>query len=600
MQVKDYNLSHKQISSMESYARYVLGEDHYKLVGRFYDSIVQSRAQYRVVLTRKCFNLLNVYYWCRKKDNPDDSTAFSSLFYSDNTLISSIPQIAAYYVLFNRVPDILIIDDILIHGRTINSLIDDFIDRLTEYLRYCKVNKDRDEVERDVLRFLTIKVMVQNNKPLLMKGQYVRRIELLDGTGSVWDAVKWHDLSFRTSRLISENIFSNTAYVLSMYEIDIELISRRAVEMDFTESAWKKRGTRNVWVKPLYRPDGSIAALYTIRLNQNSIDNQFTAVPFIMMADFNVDFAQELFDSVGAVMPDKPEKTLGLSKLIPLMLSYNLLLLFLQDYSGDVKIDRDKIFSGAGNGSQIRGAYASMLEQTKPFLTMEQLNALILRATAGSAPLSHISRHGGRQADEVIACEGENLEKEAYLQYSGQKQISGNAPRNPVRELLDILDTSTIEKLADSVGDILRLTDTGSLALSSYDRKHFVSCTYRAGEQSQFIHPKKYMEQIPVLCEMERDCMGVREDILERVRNMYSKDKALCSALCGYINTLYDSGQHLSSWDINYFSWTETDFEKYPELKKRSRNDRIELQMILNSIQRIDAIKRYRKLYPKQ
>ena len=200
----------------------------------------------------------------------------------------------------------------------------------------------------------------------------------------------------------------------------------------------------------------------------------------------------------------------------------------------------------------------------------------------------------------MIACEGENLEKEAYLQYSGQKQISGNAHRNPVRELLDILDTSTIEKLADSVGDILRLTDTGSLALSSYDRKHFVSCTYRAGEQSQFIHPKKYMEQIPVLCEMERDCMGVREDILERVRNMYSKDKALCSALCGYINTLYDSGQHLSSWDINYFSWTETDFEKYPELKKRSRNDRIELQMILNSIQRIDAIKRYRKLYPKQ
>ena len=101
-----------------------------------------------------------------------------------------------------------------------------------------------------------------------------------------------------------------------------------------------------------------------------------------------------------------------------------------------------------------------------------------------------------------------------------------------------------------------------------------------------------------MLCEIERDCMGNIDDMLKRVRAMYGDDKTLCSALCGYVNMLYSSGQLLSDWDINYYSWVETDFEKYPELKNRSKHDRIELQMILNSIQRMDAIKQYHNLYP--
>lgn len=598
MKIEDYRLSSKQISDLELYSRSVLGEEYYKMVGRFYDSVVQSRVQYRVAATRKCLNLLNTYYWCRKKDNPDDNDAFSSLFYSDNALISNIPQIATHYVLFNIMPRILIIADILTYGRTINSLIDDFIDRLTEYLRYHKVNKNRDEVEYDVLQFLTIKVMARSDKPLIMKRQYFERIELLDGTASIWEPIKCHDLSSKTSRLISENIFSNTAYTLSMFEVDAELISQHARDMSFTKSVWEKRGIRNVWVKPLYRPDGSIAALYTIRLNQNSINNQFTAVPFVMTADFNADFAQELFDSIGADMPDKPENIFGLSELIPLTLSYALLLLLRQNYSGSIKIDRDKLFSSVGNGSQIRKAYALMLEQDKPFLTWEQLDSLILRATASSESLADINADESQPIDEIIACEDENLEREAYLQYSGQKQANFAVSKNPVKELFNKMDTSTVEKLTNSVGDILRLADTDSLTLSFHDNKHFISCMYRAGEQSQFIHPKKYMEQIAVLCEIERDCMRDREDILERVRKMYGNDKTLCNALCSYINMLYDSGQFLSDWNINYYALAEVDFEKYPELQNRSQSDRTELQMILNAMQRTAAIEQYRRLYP--
>lgn len=236
MQIENYKLSSKQISDLELYSRSVLGEEYYKMVGRFYDSIVQSRAQYRVVLTRKCFNLLNIYHWCRKKTHPDDNTEFSSLFYSDNTLIAKIPDIAMDYILFNKIPDITIISDILIHGRSVNALIDDFIKKLTDYLQLNGIDMTFEEVKNDVLCFLKIKIMVQNDKPLLMNRQYIQHIELLDGTGSVWEAVKWHDLSLKISRLISENVFSNTSYALSMFEVDEKDIAERVGNLGFVRS----------------------------------------------------------------------------------------------------------------------------------------------------------------------------------------------------------------------------------------------------------------------------------------------------------------------------------------------------------------------------
>lgn len=598
----DYVLSPKQISALELNTRSVLGEEHYKMLGRFYDSILESRAEYKVVLTRKCFNLLNVYHWCRKKQLPDD-TKFSSQYYSDNTLISSIPKIAMSYVLFNRIPDLLIIDDILIHGRSINKLVDEFIDKLTDYLNYCNVKKERKEVERDVLCFLKIKVMVQNDKPLLLKGQYYQRLELLDGAESIWNAAKWHDLSSRTSRLISENFFSNTAYVLSMYEADKKQIEQLAADNGFICSHWEKRYVRDVWVKPLRRSDESIAAIYTLRLTQNSIDGKFSAVPFVFTADFDIQYVEDMYKRLGARLEEKPYDAIGLAKMIPLILSHNLLLLMLRDYNGVKNLDIDKILCGVGKGSDTVDAYNKLVKRTERIYSWDEFDSLILEATKSSEPLISKFSSADKPLDELIANEGEMIEKQAYLEYIGEREPGCHVHRKPIRELFAEIDSSTEETLADSIGDMLRMTDTGSIAISSQNNeknRHLSSCVYRAGEQSQFIHPKKYIEQLPVLFEIERDCKGKREDILERIKVMYGEDMALCRELCSYTNMLYSSGQFLNDWDINYLSWAENDYERYPELKEQTQENRMIMQMALISIRKTKAIKKYRLLFPKQ
>lgn len=595
MQIINYDISGKQISDLKSYVKAVLGIEYYDRVGKFYDFVANSRARYRVILTRKCFNLLNTYYWCSKRGDRTNDITFGSLFQSRDMLISSIPQIASEYVLFNKMPDILLIEDSIFHGQTINDFLDHFITELTKYLNEHGIDESREEVEDNVLRFLTVKIMAQTSTPLLLKRPYFNRLELLGGGSSILAPLVKHDLSFRTSRLVSENIFSNTMRLFSAYEVDADFISHRAVEMGFIESAWNKRDVRNVWVRPLYRADGNIVAIYAVCLNQNRVDKQFTVTPIVMTADFSIDCVQELYSSVDAVMPDIPEKIRGVSNLIPFMLSYDLLMLFFQG-SDIIKIDKDKIFGNANKNSDTWDAGVSMLTQTEPFLTMEQLESLILKATENADPLICIN-HTGQPVNELIANEGEHYEIEIYQQYNSWRPMTG-AVKHHIRDLFSKVDISTEEMLVNSVGDVFRSINAGYITMDFQAGNNAVSCLYVINERVLFIHPMQYQNCFSVLCEIERDCLDNKEKMLERIRKMYGNDVALCDELCDYVTMLYDSGQFVHDWNVNYCSTVEVDFEKYPELRDRSRDDRIELQMILNSMERMKSVDQYRKLYP--
>lgn len=602
VQVQNYTLSEKQISDLQLYSRSVLGEDYYKMVGRFYDSLVNTEVDYRVVLTRKCFNLLYVYHWCNRKKRTDAD--FSSLFYSDNTLIANIPRIAAYYVMFGRMPDILIVDDILIHGRSIGKLITEFVNKLTDYLKDHGIKTTCEEVEADVLRFMEVRVMVQNDKPPLMKRQFFQRLNLLDGNKSRWSPAKWHELSYRISRLISENIFSNTAYVFSVFEAVGLPIVKNAKKNGFTCTEWDNRCFRQVWVRPLLRrSDNSTVALYTIRLTKNSVDGNLSAVPFIISSDLDLGVAEKIYKILNVRMEEILQKCFGLSKMLPLMLSHELLLHMVEGYDGEIKIDIDKMFSGAGNGSDTRKAFEAIAKRTEPLFTWDQLDDLILEATRNSPPLI-IGQHDGCDSlEELVANEGEQIERDVYHVYQkkdpeNEEVVSTRLSNKSINELFARLSSQTQEKMDKNISDLLRMMDMGFVAITSQENKNRVQCVYRACEQSQFIHPKRYMVQLPVLCEMERDCMGSRNGISERIHRMYGEDKKLCKELCEFTNRLYDSGQLLEDWYINYSSWAEIDYEKYPELKDHDPKDRIRLQMILNSVNRMREMERYRELYP--
>ena len=181
---------------------------------------------------------------------------------------------------------------------------------------------------------------------------------------------------------------------------------------------------------------------------------------------------------------------------------------------------------------------------------------------------------------------------EAFLEYSGQKKPSATAERKPIRNLfLPIENLTHIQDVNDDavlVGDFLRHMDRGCVSVGARLREcknseKVISCEYRAGEQSQFIRPKKYADYLPVLIEMEKDCVYDCEQIIERINHVYEDNPKIRAKLEEYTKKLYASGQKFSDWDINWFNWIEIDDTTMRAFPNRNQKELLITQMILKS-----------------
>lgn len=616
-------LTNVQSQNLKDSMRSVLGEEYYALTGDLFFYALQSKARYVVFMARRCFNLMNLFYranyWVPDKN-------FEQRVLSDSGLLANVPSIAYRYAAFSTIPQILIADDILIHGRGINNLINAFIDSLERFLDERGFEFSREALERDVIKSITIRVMVQNNKPLLMKSVYYQRL-IADGyEPNIWEPRRWHELSSRISRLMSENIFSNTSFTFSLFGNVEGAVEDAANKLGFIKSGWNKRYISDAWVKPLKRSNGDVAAFYTLRITQNMTDKSFCVVPFIFASDIDIESSKILFKNIcgekigGAIFESHFSDKVS-AEFLYLALSYNLLLLIQEETGSDGlitldKLDFDKIILNFGKDTIFADAINLLLDFKTPFLSWERMNMYLLDATNSSDPLISSSCKGrtavyndvGEALEETVAYEGEEVERIAYLEYSGQKSISKKSKLNPIRSLFSKIESQinllNDNGVADLVGNFLRQMDRGYVAVTTKilddDGTQRLSCVYRAAEVSQFIHSKKYSGYLPVLIEMEKDCSYICERIVERIDRFYDEKPEIKTKLKNYTIALYASGQKLMDWDINWLHWTEIDDDTAKIFGNQSQDDLIISQMILNSMNNTESLKRYRTLYPKR
>lgn len=624
---KGVALTAVQSQNLKDSMRSVLGEEYYALTGDLFFYALNSKARYVVFMARRCFNLMNLFYRANYT-NPDKD--FEQRVLSDSGLLANVPSIAYRYAAFSTIPQILIADDILIHGRGINNLIDAFIDSLESFLDERGFDFSREALERDVVKSITIRVMVQNNKPLLMKSAYYQRL-IADGyEPNIWEPRQWHELSSRISRLMSENIFSNTSFTFSLFSnenTDVkEPVEFAAKKLGFTKSGWNKRYISDAWVKPLKRNNGDIAAFYTLRITQNMTDKSFCAVPFIFASNIDIESSKILFKHIlgekiiNAILGSHFSEKVS-AEFLYLALSYNLLLLIQEEADSDDlitldKLDFDKIILNFSKDTIFADAIHLLLDFKTPFLSWERMNKYLLDATNSSEPLicgsceskPSVYHDIGEALEETVAYEGEEIERIAYLEYSGQKSISKKSKLNPIRSLFSKMEAqanlSNDNDVTDLVGNFLRQMDRGYVAVTTkildYDGIQRLSCVYRAAEVSQFIHSKKYSGYLPVLIEMEKDCSYICERIVDRIDSFYKDRPDIKTKLENYTRALYASGQKLMDWDINWLHWTEIDDDTARIFGNQSQDDLIISQMILNSMNNTESLKRYRTLYPKR
>ena len=620
-------LTDKQRQDLKNNMRVVLGELHYALTESLFLVALNSKARYIVFLARRCFNLMNLYY---RANYTIPNESYEQRVLSDSGLLANVPSIAYRYIALGSIPEILIVDDILIHGRGINKLIDDFIDSLKRFMDSRGFEYSSEDLEHKVVKSITIRVIVQNNKPLLMKSSYYQRL-MADGySPTIWEPRRWHELSSSISRVVSESIFSNTSFTLSLYsdkDSDVKnLVEEAAIRLGFVKSAWSKRFVSDAWVKPLKRQNGDISSFYTLRITQNMIDDSICVVPFVFASGIDYNFSREiykrLFDDNALNVIFKsclPEKVCA--EFIYLILSYNLLMLIQDEckISNLVTIDKldiDKIILNFGKDTVFASGINELLKSKAPLFSWEEMDTYLLASTSNSKPLISCSHKSGaakyrnveEALEEIVAKEGEELERIAYLEYSGQKSISKTTKLNPVCDLFyDVVSQTYLSSdsdIADLVGNFLRQMDRGYVAVTTkileQGEQQYISCVYRAAEASHFIHSKKYSDYLPVLIEMENDCSCNCDRIIERINRFYEDMPEVKIKLTEYTKALYDSGQKLVDWDINWLHWTEIDDATIRIFGNQSRDDLLISQMILRSLNNAESLRKYRAVYSKR
>lgn len=623
MQIQDKNfegaiLTDVQQKEMKMYMKSNLGEEDYKLVENFFFTALDYGAKYVVVGSQRCYILMNLFY--RTIFNKPDER-FEEHFLTIDGLLANIPLIAYRYIALGSIQKILIVDDILVYGKEISYLIDIFIQALKDYLEAKGFEYSLEDLEREVKNAIDIRVMIQNDKPLLMKSTYYQKTMSNENKPNIKKPSLWHEFLSQIMRVTTKGIFSNAKYSISLYgDTNVKnLVEDTVKQLGFLKSVWNERYVDDVWVKALKRDNNEIIAFYTYHIVQNDVDKSFHIIPFILGTDMELSSSETLLKNVFGeklggelISPYLPKEVKA--EFVYLVLNYNLLLLLQKEnvISKD-KLDIDKIRLNYGNDTIFSKGFEELLKFDKAFLSWEQINAYLLTATRESKCLISNEQSGvlchniSDILEESIAKEKEEIDRIAYLESSGQKSNSKEIKFNSVQNLLNRVTEQKGLSENDTVklvGSLLRQIKRGYVIdipqIQKIQGIQYITNMYYITEAASFIELKKYSDYLCVLYEMESDCSYNCDRLIERINKFYKDEKGIKTNLENLVRMLYSSGQKIFDWDINWLLWTEIDEETVRIFGDKSQEDLIISQMILRSLNNSDALKEYRKVFPKR
>lgn len=606
------------------FSRSVLGDEYYRLIENFFEEVWHSDATYKVFLARRCLNLMYLFYKCR--ENGDNSYIRSDL-YSDSSLLANVPEIADIYMAFGMIPQILLVDDVLIHGRSINTFIDSFVSSILSYCEKCGKIYKRSEVEQAVQDSLKIKVLVQNDHYLLVNRSFINSIEYC----KKWSPANWHGLSSRITQLVSDGFFSNTSYTLSLYEHKKEDLHRffeeAAEKKGFVKSEWSRGLRRDVWIRPLKNSSSDIMALYTVRFVQNAIDKKYRITPFVITSDMvckkgSFPFGDDLLiENYKSKYVDIAGIAKTRAEAMSMFLSHNILLLLQDDILQSGKLTQEVIEPSRLDAEKIslnfkkrrysrnKDFFDKLISLKKPFAGWEEMDSFILRSTANSKPLieQHMfklhSLKNDSSVEDLLAKQGFEIERQAWDQFRTNRQTAVKAEKQPLCEFFSRIPGHSLfndDEIINITGDLLRNMDVGTVAVSAKcGNDEIYSCVYRACEHSQFIYPLRYIEYLPVMARIEYDFRADKKHIKQRIEEFFLPDSRIpredVSGMLEFVEMLYESGQFINDWNINLLNLITT---KCPITDDKNADDLLSIDKLIIMAKRDDLVNRYQQLYP--
>jgi len=180
-------------------------------------------------------------------DSTTDISPLGKSVTTDNGLLMQAEAIARYYVENACFPSVAILDDLLVHGRSLNQFLITFQSLLFGCVHKLDETIDLQQYEDDFYKSLTIWIFAINDAPFCLKQEYQWRLRYQN----IWPESKWRELSNTTATYIWRENIANTSYILSA-KVDENKIDRRITQL---QESWVLDETAQ------YRQEGQLLFL---------------------------------------------------------------------------------------------------------------------------------------------------------------------------------------------------------------------------------------------------------------------------------------------------------------------------------------------------
>ena len=189
--------------------------NYYHGIVTFFHKVWEQPHAYIVMSARRCFNINHFFLTMHEAQGGRAINAGRMI--SNNALLLYADDIAQYYQAHARFPGILIVDDLVLHGRGLAKLLSELEELIFAALPDAQnmTEDDRYYIRKSLAAAIDIHAFAINRQPLLIEDMYLKKLhgELYLYTRDI------RILSRQLSAFLWKLYIPNTSYVLS-YQVN--------------------------------------------------------------------------------------------------------------------------------------------------------------------------------------------------------------------------------------------------------------------------------------------------------------------------------------------------------------------------------------------
>lgn len=584
----------------------------------WYEYTLKPDWDYVVFIVRRAYLMAQIMEEILDRKMEEESDA---CFLTDAAILARSHDLAEFYLKYGRLPNILICEDCLVHGRNINH----FLDRLSNEIWYYIQNRQENEVKEETfqtefVRAIKLHMIIKPDQGLLLLERYMLKVHC----GATRTVKELHDFSHQISNLISRSGKANVSYVYA------DTISSLKKELyGYTTRYWGIEEHANI---KLIRQENRVKGIMTLRMIDMPGKN-YRMIPFVFLPDLSRSETDNLWNYISEKFLDyngtnnrlerymdqlkQLKDTRSFDELLTLIISA----IWLENAYAQTgvraiesKPEDYRIIARNYNISNLEETedFLKYVRQTTRKMAKEQPMNIEKLLTESLDEESYILEVGEEQTQEMqesaivlhleeywqeIAADEEmraRLVAENPVFYSENKSLRHT--HNCGEMLKQLFQGRTEKEICIGIAYFLQMMDGGIVSVSSYGSGENENAGFiqraKAGEMSLLIYPGRMKEYIPLLAQIYNYC-DKRELEWWKVAIKYcNSDYSGMSPeeieeVQKFIKYLYVYDQNPDEWDIYYGNDVVNDKEN--EIQQMNRK----LKLVFSSYEHWNGFERY-------